>query len=86
MNANEKLNRLRSILTDMQKVVIAYSGGVDSSFLLKVAVDTLSTSNVKAILAISPTYPSREYDRALETAASIGVNVEIIQTKSISIY
>jgi uncharacterized protein len=67
----------------MGKVVIAYSGGVDSAFLLKVATDTLGAANVKAILAISPTYPSREYHKALETAAAIGVNVEIIHTKEV---
>jgi uncharacterized protein len=65
----------------MEKVVVAYSGGVDSAFLLKVAADTLGTDNVMAILAISPTYPSREYNRALETASSIGARVEIIHTK-----
>lgn len=79
----DKIIQLRSILMEMQQVVVAYSGGVDSSFLLKVAVDTLGTSNVTAVLAISPTYPSREYDRALETAAAIGVQVEIIHTKEI---
>ncbi len=46
----------------MEKVVVAYSGGVDSAFLLKVAADTLGTDHVMAILAISPTYPSREYN------------------------
>jgi uncharacterized protein len=83
METHEKLARLRSVLREMDKVVIAYSGGVDSAFLLKVAVDTLGAQNVKAILAISPTYPSREYDRALETAATIGVEVEIIHTKEV---
>jgi uncharacterized protein len=71
MIASEKLEKLKAILLEMEKVIVAYSGGVDSSFLLKVATDTLGTENVKAILAISPTYPSREYGMALETAASI---------------
>jgi len=83
MDTQEKLSLLRSILREMGNVVIAYSGGVDSAFLLKVATDTLGASNVKAILAVSPTYPSREYDRALETAAAIGVKVEIIHTKEV---
>jgi uncharacterized protein len=81
--AGEKLEKLRSILADMEKVVVAYSGGVDSAFLLKVAVDTLGKHHVKAVLAISPTYPSREYERALETAKMIGVEVDIISTREV---
>lgn len=81
MTTADRLEKLKGILRDMEKVVVAYSGGVDSAFLLKVAADTLGTEHVMAILAISPTYPSREYNRALETASLIGVKVEIIHTK-----
>ncbi len=81
MTTADKLEKLKGILRDMEKVVVAYSGGVDSAFLLKVAADTLGTDHVMAILAISPTYPSREYNRALETASSIGAKVEIIHTR-----
>jgi uncharacterized protein len=81
MTTADKLEKLKGILRDMEKAVVAYSGGVDSAFLLKVAVDTLGTDHVMAILAISPTYPSREYNRALETASSIGAKIEIIHTK-----
>jgi len=81
--ADDKLKKLQSMLAGMEKVVVAYSGGVDSSFLLKVAVDTLGKQQVKAVLAISPTYPSREYERALETAKMIGVDVDIISTREV---
>ncbi len=83
MTIHKKFDTLKTLLKEMGRVVIAYSGGVDSAFLLKVATDTLGASNIKAILAVSPTYPSREYDRALETAAAIGVQVEIIHTKEV---
>jgi uncharacterized protein len=56
---------------------------VDSSFLLKVAVDTLGVGKVKAILAVSPTYPSREYEKAMATASAIGIRVDIIYTKEV---
>jgi uncharacterized protein len=83
METNDKLARLKSILAEMGNVVVAFSGGVDSSFLLKVAVDTLGIGKVKAILAVSPTYPSREYEKAMATASAIGINVEIIHTKEV---
>lgn len=83
MTTQDKLNSLKSILNEMGKVVIAYSGGVDSAFLLKIAADTLGPENVKAVLAISPTYPAREYGRALETASLTGVKVDIIHTKEV---
>jgi len=79
----DKLTTLKSILEEMGNVVVAYSGGVDSAFLLKVAADTLGPENVKAVLAVSPTYPSREYDRAMKTASLIGVKVDIIHTKEV---
>jgi len=67
----------------MHHVVVAYSGGVDSTFLLKVTHDVLQ-ENVFAVLAVSPTFPSREYDRALETARQIGATVKVIHTNELA--
>lgn len=83
MTIQEKYDKLKSILAGFENVVIAYSGGVDSAFLLKTAADILGPDKVKAVLAISPTYPSREYEKAIETAALTGVKVDIIHTKEV---
>ena len=58
-----KLEDLRAILHDMKRVVVAYSGGVDSTFLLKVAVDTLG-EDALGLIAISPSYPQWELREA----------------------
>jgi uncharacterized protein len=60
-------------------VLVAYSGGVDSSLLLKVAVDVLG-ENVLAVSARSPTFPESEYTQALELAGRMGVRHETVET------
>lgn len=74
-----KIEKLHNILQNMKNVIVAYSGGVDSTFLLKVAFDVLG-NKAKGVLAVSPTYPSREYQSALKIANDIGVTVEVIET------
>ncbi|GAG31631.1 unnamed protein product, partial [marine sediment metagenome] len=67
------------ILKKLGKVVVAYSGGVDSTFLLKVAVDTLGPENVLACIAKGPSLPQSQYLRAVETAKNIGVEVKTVE-------
>lgn len=61
----EKFNKLKDIIRDMDSLLIAYSGGVDSTFLLKAAADILR-DRVVAVTATAPTYPSREIEAAKE--------------------
>jgi uncharacterized protein len=71
MNAEEKLKRLMGILKEMGSVVVALSGGVDSSFLLKVARDVLGNKALAAT-AISYNYPSWEMEEAEKFADELG--------------
>jgi len=76
----EKLEKLQELLKYMGGVVIAYSGGVDSTFLLKVAHDTLG-NNVIAVTATSLTYPKHELVNAKKIAQNIQVKHRIVKTE-----
>ncbi len=75
----DKLDGLRSILIELGEVVIAYSGGVDSTFLLKVAVDTLGERAI-GLTAISPSYPEWELKEARSLAAEMGAQMVEVHT------
>ena len=75
-----KYIRLQSILREMGNLVIGYSGGVDSTLLLKVAVDVLN-NNALAVIGKSETYPLHEYEEAVRIAQSLGARWEEIRTE-----
>ena len=79
----KKLKTLEHILQDMRGVVVAFSGGVDSTFLLNVA-HTVLGENTLAVTAQSPTFPADELKQAKEYAHSLGVNYRVIKTNELS--
>ena len=81
----EKHERLKEIFRSIERVLVAYSGGVDSTLLLKVARDTLGEGNVVAVTALSPLYPERELDMAKHMVQSMGVRHVLIESNEMEI-
>ena len=79
MTVDEKYKLLGENLKKLGKIIIAYSGGVDSTFLLKASIDALGCKNVLACIAAGPSLPQSQYDRAVEAAKSMQVAVETIE-------
>ncbi len=80
-SAAPKLNVLIDILKEMQSAVIAYSGGVDSAFLLKAAA--LSGIRTLAVTGVSPTMPQQDFLDAREAAQGMGIPHRVIETSEV---
>ncbi len=84
MNTEQKYDSLKKILEPLGRILIAYSGGVDSTFLLKAAVDCLGSENVLACIGISASLGQSQLRQALEFARAIGASVRSIQLHELS--
>jgi uncharacterized protein len=79
-----RLDQARAIVRDLGSVLVAYSGGVDSSLLLKLALEELGVGAV-AVLASSPAYPESEQQEARTLAQSLGARLVEVTTSEVEL-
>ncbi|MFC1998146.1 ATP-dependent sacrificial sulfur transferase LarE [Chloroflexota bacterium] len=79
----DKLDNLKSVIKNMESVLVAFSGGVDSTFLAKVVNDVLGSKSL-AVIAKSATYPASELEAAKALADQIGIRYIVIDTDELS--
>ncbi|ABR46709.1 ExsB family protein [Alkaliphilus metalliredigens QYMF] len=84
MLLQEKYEFLQNYIKNLGSLAVSYSGGVDSTFLLKVAYDVLG-DNVIAVTATSSTYPQREFEEAKRWIKDIGAKHIIIESEELDI-
>lgn len=77
----QKYAKMQEILRSLERVAVAFSAGVDSTLLLKVAVDVLGTDNVVAVTGQSESLARAEYEEAVALAKSIGARHEVMITE-----
>jgi uncharacterized protein len=75
----EKLKRLNKIIEGYKKLLVAYSGGVDSTFLLKAACDVLGDGAL-GVIGISPSLAKRELNEAIQVAEEFNLPYVLLQT------
>ncbi len=79
-----KVEHLYECLSDYQKVIVAFSGGVDSTFLAEAAHHALGENSL-AVTAISDSYPIREMKAAQDIAKQIGIRFETVHTEELDL-
>lgn len=84
MTLDQKYEKLKEIIHNLGGAIVAYSGGVDSTFLLKVAYKELG-SHVLGVTARSSTYPEREFQESIKYAGIIGARHKVIISEELEI-
>jgi uncharacterized protein len=79
MSLQDKLLALQTQLAAFESVAVAFSGGVDSTLLLRIARDRLGAERVLAVTAVSPFFPTREQKESRTLAAQLGVQQELLE-------
>lgn len=80
-----KYDELKKYLSSLNSVAVAYSSGVDSTFLLKTAVDTLPRDNVLALTAKSHSFPKRELNESIQFCKSENIRQIVFESEELSI-
>ena len=84
MELAEKISKLEGIIHDHAPILIAYSGGVDSSLLAAVARVILGPDHMQCVLVDGPEVPRKALDEAISTAQTLSLPLEIISGESLS--
>ena len=80
---DERLRRLQDHVRELGSVLVAYSGGLDSAFVLAVAHQALGPERCVALTAVSPSLPAREREDAVRIASTLGARHELVESNEI---
>jgi uncharacterized protein len=84
MSTERKLSELRRLLGEMKRVLVCFSGGVDSSLMTRVAHDVLGDEAI-ALTTVSPTNPDEDTEEAVELARQLGIEHLIVHVNELDI-